>query len=62
MLGIYIENSSGEPLTVFDYAVNSVYSQYYMSVCHVCAMLLLLDTARDGQSVIALKWTPCIAC
>ena len=28
MLGIYTENSSEEPLTVFDRAVNSVQSQY----------------------------------
>ena len=53
MLGIYIENSSGEPLTVFDHAVNSV-SQSVLSVCHVDAMPLL-DTARDSQSAIALK-------
>ena len=52
MLGIYKENSSGEPLTVFDHAVNSVQSQYCL--CHVCAMPLL-DTAKDSQSVIALK-------
>ena len=31
MLGIYVENSSGEPVTVFDHAVNSVQSQYCMS-------------------------------
>ena len=34
MLGIYVENSSGEPLTVFDRAVNSVQSQYAM--CAIC--------------------------
>ena len=34
MLGIYIENSSGEPLTVFDHAVNSVQSQ--RTVCVPC--------------------------
>ena len=51
MVGIYIENSSGEPLTVFDHAVNSV--QEVLSVCYVCAMPLL-DTARDSQSVLEL--------
>ena len=30
-------------------------------MCHVCAMPLL-DTARDSQSIIALKLTPCIVC
>ena len=39
MLGIYIENSSGEPLTVFDHAVNSVQSQYYC-LCAMCALCL----------------------
>ena len=51
MLGIYIENSSGEPLTVFDHAVNSVQSQY--CVCHACTTPLL-ETARDSQSVLVL--------
>ena len=30
MLGIYIEDSYGEPLTVFDRALNSVQSQHRM--------------------------------
>ena len=36
MLGIHKENSSGEPLTILDHAVNSVQSQYCL-----CAMYAL---------------------
>ena len=33
MLGIVLENSSGETLTVFDHAVNSVQRQYCLYAC-----------------------------
>ena len=47
MLGIYIENSSGESLTVFDHAVNSVQSQYSLyAMCALCVCWLRQERVR----------------
>ena len=52
MLGIYIENSSGELLAVFDRAVNSVQSQYCMPRVRYVSVGY---GKRQSESAIALK-------